>query len=246
MKFLMEKFRSERCVAVMFVIIQAFCLFTLVYSAIQNNVQSILLCAVEILVLLWLPWIFERIFAITLSNFLKIVLLIFCIAGPILGAVYHLYQIIPFWDLLLHTLNGFLFAHIGLNLLYEFNKKKNYSSIYAVALASAFCFSMTIGVLWEFFEHGMDVFFKTDMQNDSIVYDIYSYYLGGGLGQTGSINGITETIINGTALNFEGYLDIGLLDTMSDMLVNFIGACVFLVVDIVFLRKRRTPLGSDI
>lgn len=239
MKFLKEKFKNERCVAVVFAIIQAFCLFTLIYSVIQNNIQSVLLCAVEMLVLLWLPWIAERVFAITLSKLLKIVLLIFCISGPILGAVYHLYQIIPYWDALLHTLNGFLFAYIGLDLINEFNKKKNYASLYAITLASAFCFAMTIGVLWEFFEYGMDVFFKTDMQNDSIVYDIYSYYLGGALGQTGSIEGITQTIINGTPLSFEGYLDIGLLDTMSDLLVNFVGACVFCIVDSVFLRRKR-------
>jgi hypothetical protein len=33
----------------------------------------------------------------------------------------------------------------------------------------AFCFSMTIGVLWEFFEFGMDVIFRTDMQKDTIL-----------------------------------------------------------------------------
>ncbi len=41
----------------------------------------------------------------------------------------------------------------------------------------AFCFSMTIGVIWEFFEYGMDQFFLTDMQKDWYVPNISSVLL---------------------------------------------------------------------
>ena len=41
----------------------------------------------------------------------------------------------------------------------------------------AFCFSMTIGVLWEFFEFGMDEMFGLDMQKDTVVTGISSTLL---------------------------------------------------------------------
>ena len=41
----------------------------------------------------------------------------------------------------------------------------------------AFCFSMTVGVLWEFFEYGMDTTFNTDMQKDRIVQTVSSVIL---------------------------------------------------------------------
>ena len=41
----------------------------------------------------------------------------------------------------------------------------------------AFCFSMTIGVVWEFFEFGMDTFMGTDMQKDTIVQSITTVML---------------------------------------------------------------------
>ena len=92
----------------------------------------------------------------------------------------------------------------------------------------AFCFSMTIGVVWEFFEFAMDRFFLLDMQKDTVVHTISSVMLdpdGGNVPYM--IRGITDTAVNGQKLGLGGYLDIGLIDTMKDLLVNFIGAAVF-------------------
>ena len=107
-----------------------------------------------------------------------------------------------------------------------------------VALA-AFCFSMTIGVLWEFFEFGMDRLFHMDMQKDTIVHTISSVMLD----PTNSnipitIDGITSVAVNGRDLGFHGYLDIGLYDTMEDLFVNFIGATVFSVIGYFYLKHR--------
>ena len=40
------------------------------------------------------------------------------------------------------------------------------------------------------------------------------------------------------ALGLGGYLDIGLLDTMKDLFVNFIGAVVFSVIGYVYVKER--------
>ena len=112
-----------------------------------------------------------------------------------------------------------------------------------VALVS-FCFSMTVGVLWEFFEYSADVILKTDTQKDMIVSKISSVKLHPeGKNQEVKINGISYTIIfdendQELARIENGYLDIGLHDTMKDMFVNMIGAVVFSVFGFLYIYKR--------
>ena len=107
----------------------------------------------------------------------------------------------------------------------------------------AFCFSMTIGVLWEFFEFGMDTFFHTDMQKDTIVNAIYSVSLDPtNSNKVVALTGITDTAVNGKSLGLGGYLDIGLIDTMQDLLVNFVGATVFAVIGFFYAKgKGKKP-----
>ena len=65
----------------------------------------------------------------------------------------------------------------------------------------------------------------------------------------------TVTTAGGAKTTFSGYLDIGLIDTMKDLLVNFVGALAFSVVGYLSLRRgesgswaaglRVTPLSED-
>ena len=52
------------------------------------------------------------------------------------------------------------------------------------------------------------------------------------------IQNITDVVINGESLGLGGYLDIGLIDTMGDLIVNFIGAAVFSVLAYVYVKTR--------
>ena len=112
----------------------------------------------------------------------------------------------------------------------------------------AFCFSMTIGVLWEFFEFGMDWFFHSDMQRDTVINAIYSASLDPTRSnKVVAVKGIYDVVINGEELGMGGYLDIGLIDTMKDLLVNFVGAVVFSVTGFFYARSKgtkRTPAQS--
>ena len=77
---------------------------------------------------------------------------------------------------------------------------------------------MTIGVLWEFFEFGMDFFLGTDMQKDTVIHAIHSVSLDPTLSnKVVTIPDIQDVVINGESLGLGGYLDIGLLDTMEDL-----------------------------
>ena len=177
----------------------------------------------------------ERKLDIALPNTLEIIILLFIYAAEIMGEIGAYYVTFPYWDTVLHTLNGFLCAAIGFSLLDILNRHNSarfhLSPLYLAIVA--FCFSMTVGVIWEFFECTMDQLFFLDMQKDTVVQSIGSIMLDPTGGQhPGVLHNITDVIVvqadgTQTALGLGGYLDIGLLDTMEDLFVNFIGALTF-------------------
>ncbi len=140
-----------------------------------------------------------------------------------------LYGRVAWWDVLLHFTSGFVFGAVCVALFERLNRK----AVTSFELSPAFLviavigFSVFIGVLWEFFEFGCDVGFKTDMQKDSFIDSIYSVTLDPREnGNTERIYGIDSFSVKGRVYE-GGYLDIGLIDTMKDMAVNFAGAIVF-------------------
>ena len=62
------------------------------------------------------------------------------------------------------------------------------------------------------------------MQKDVLVNDLYSYFLSDG-SVVGTLENIQSVQVNGVAL--EGYIDIGLIDTMTDMIFETIGAVLY-------------------
>lgn len=196
-----------------------------------------------------IPWLAVLLMAcaiIELPNTLEIIILLFIYAAEILGEINAYYVTFPYWDTVLHTLNGFLCAAIGFSLLDILNREGkigfSLSPLYLAIVA--FCFSMTVGVIWEFFECTMDQLFLLDMQKDTVVNTIGSVMLDPtGGNHPGVIRNITDVIVvqsdgTQTALGLGGYLDIGLLDTMEDLFVNFIGAFTFSMIGYFYVRSR--------
>ena len=178
---------------------------------------------------------------IELPTALEITILLFIFAAEILGEIQAYYLKFPFWDTVLHTVNGFLMAAIGFALVDILNRSKKFSIQLSPAFVAivAFCFSMTIGVVWEFFECGMDQLFGLDMQKDTIVHTIKSVMLDPTKSNRPvGIRDIQSVMVNGQDLGLGGYLDIGLLDTMKDLFVNFIGAVVFSILGYFYVKKR--------
>lgn len=223
-----------------FLVLRALVVVSLARQFFLHNYESVFLCALTIL-LLYLPSWLQVSLHVDLPPALEITVLCFIYAAEILGEINAFYIIIPFLDTILHTINGFLAAAVGFSLVVLLNDDERLTfHLSPVFLALvAFCFSMTIGVLWEFFECFMDLFFHLDMQKDTIVHSIYSVTLdpAGGNHVTG-ISGITDVVVNGQDLGLGGYLDIGLLDTMEDLFVNFIGAMVFAVIGFFYAGSR--------
>lgn len=202
-------------------------ILVMILQIINKNYENVFLCILTLLLLI-VPSLVQLTFRVELPTTLEIIILLFIFAAEILGEISHFYLIFPFWDTILHTLNGFLAAAIGFSLVDLLNKSEKIQfelSPLFIAIV-AFCFSMTIGVIWEFFEFSMDTFFGMDTQKDTIIQTIHSVSLNP-QGTMTTISNIKNVVIDGQTLNIQGYLDIGLIDTMEDLFVNFIGATVF-------------------
>ncbi len=239
-KALHMELREHKSSFIVYVVLRMLVILMMILQIFNRNYENVFLCALT-LILLVMPSFIQVRLKIELPTALEIIILFFIFAAEILGEIQSYYIRFPFWDTVLHTMNGFLAAAIGFALVDILNRSKRISFQLSPAYMAvvAFCFSMTIGVIWEFFEFGMDMIFGLDMQKDTIVNSIHSVMLD----STNSnipigIEGIKDVTVNGQSLGLGGYLDIGLIDTMKDLLVNFIGAVVFSVIGFFYVKNR--------
>ena len=237
---LKDTIHQQPAVFAVYVVLRLIVVAELVLSILRGEYESAFICLL-VLFLFILPFFIQQNFGIQLPTTLEIIILLFIFAAEILGELEGYFITYPNWDTMLHATTGFLCAATGFALIDILNRnsriKFQLSPIY-VALA-AFCFSMTVGVLWEFFEFGMDRLFHLDMQKDTVVQSITSVMLDPTNGNTPiTIDGIHSVAVNGNALGFDGYLDIGLYDTMEDLFVNFIGAVTFSVIGYFYIKHR--------
>lgn len=191
-----------------------------------------------------LPILAERLFHFRMV----LPLFLFCqvyTLGNTVGEILKLYYITVWWDKFMHFCGGVVFALIGVMLLKAISKKYNMKPIiYAVF---ALCFSMAIALLWEFYEFGIDCFFGQDMQHDTWITSISSHELASFVGGVDGFDNIKQVVIDGTPLPFEGYLDIGLYDTMFDMLFGTIGALLLSASYVITKGKLIYPApGAEI
>ena len=241
---LQDQIRTDRRDFVIYSVLRVLVIVTLVRSVIIGSWESVALCALS-LVLFLLPALAETRLNIEIPTVFEAIIYLFIFAAEILGEVNHYYVLIPGWDTMLHTLNGFLCAAVGYSLVDLFNKHSDGMRLSPKYLALvAFCFSMTVGVLWEFVEFAMDSLFGVDMQKDFLVTSISSILLDPTGTQTPvRFDDIAQTVVtatDGQTLTIEGgYLDIGLLDTMKDLIVNFVGAVVFCTFGYLYTSGRR-------
>ena len=236
---------NRRLMAAVYTILRLSVLGVMIAQIFNRNFENVLLCVLTLL-LFMLPSMFERRLRIDLPDTLEIVILLFIYAAEILGEIREFYIAFPYWDTMLHTLNGFLCAAIGFALVDILNRTERVVmrlSPFFMAVV-AFCFSMTVGVLWEFFEFSMDMLFHLDMQKDTVLQAISSVALDpAGGNRPVLIEGIRDTLLvladgSTVSLGLGGYLDIGIVDTMQDLFVNFIGAVVFSTIGYFFVKTR--------
>ena len=240
---LIDQIKQDKKAYIVFLVLSLLILGVVVHSIVARRYENLFTGLLASALLLIPPFI-EKSFRVKLPTTLEILAYAFVFCAEILGEIGNFYHTFPFWDLMLHTFNGFMFAAFGFSLVDILNRgKANRHEMSPVFLAFvAFCFSMTIGVMWEFIEFGIDSLLLKDMQKDFLVSNIYSVTFDPEKSnKVVALKEITKTIItmkDGSTVTIDGYLDIGLVDTMKDLLVNLIGAIVFSVIGFFYVKHR--------
>lgn len=241
---------NKRSVAI-YVVLRFFVSLIMIHRFFRGSYNEVFVCLLT-LFLFFIPAILDRKFNIKLPTALEIVIIVFIFSAEILGELQHFYTTYKHWDTILHAVNGFLMAAIGFAMIDILNQSpKIHLDMSPVFVAFvAFCFSMTIGVVWEFFEYFMDKWLVLDMQKDFIVKDFASVTLhADNLNIPVKINDIAKTVLyhaDGTKTVIQGgYLDIGIIDTMKDLFVNFIGAFVFSIIGIFYVKTRGNSIVAQ-
>lgn len=247
---LLRKRKEEPAAFWTYVVLRFIVILILIRCILRGDIESAFVC-VLVLIIYTLPQLVERKLNIDIPTALEVIIFVFVFAAEILGELQSYFIKYSNWDTILHTSSGFLCAAVGFSLVDLLNRsdsvKVQLSPGY-LAL-TAFCFSMTIGVLWEFIEFSADRLFLLDMQKDTIVSQISSV----SLDPTNSNISITvkdiEDVILVTGsgeqpLGLGGFLDIGLYDTMEDLFVNFVGAVVFSVAAFFECKSEKRPLTT--
>ena len=237
-------YKNKSSLTVYFVL-RGLVILSMTRAFVRQDYQSVFLCGLS-LILMLLPSILSHKLDIKLPSTLEIFILLFIFAAEILGEINSFYVRVPHWDTMLHTINGFLCAAVGFALVDLLNRDEQFSiQLSPLFLAIvAFCFSMTVGVLWEFFEYFADCLFGLDMQKDTVIHSIQSVSLDPSLTnmviRIGDIQDVLLVHSDGgrTALGLGGYLDVGIHDTMKDLLVNLAGAAIFSVIGYIAADKK--------
>lgn len=200
--------------------------YLLVSGLIFNSFYTLILSIIPFAII-FVEWLLKiRIPSILILCFLIVS------GGAILGTSYEFYNKFLWFDDFLHTLSGFMFACFGFTIAQLFigdiSTKKNFIG----CLFMGFIFSLAVGLVWELFEYGCAALVGPDMQEDTLISSFNSYFLSGTHKEAIEIDNITHTLIfygNNQQLLLDGYLDIGLYDTLNDMLVCFLGAIAYLI-----------------
>ncbi len=233
---------------IVYTILRILVIVTAVLCLIGGDYGHFALCIASLFIFL-IPAFFTEKLLIGIPPFFEIMFYLFIFASWILGEVNRYYTMIPGWDTMLHAMTGAMCAIFGFSLFFLLNQKSegvNLSPGYMALVA--LCFAMTIGVFWEFTEFAFDQTLYLDMQKDFIVQTIGSVTLDPDHTQKSIVvDQIARTIIetgDGSRVIVEGgYLDIGIIDTMKDLIVCFIGASAFCLIGYFYVRKHE---GSDL
>lgn len=235
----LEEARENKIKAFVYIALRILVVIVLIAEIFNRNYNNVFLCVLT-LILFMIPNFLNKRMNIILPGTLEIIVLLFIFGAEILGEINEYYLLFDRWDDMLHTINGFLCAAIGFSMIdiLNRNEKVTFSLSPAFVALVAFCFSMTVGVLWEFFEFGMDMFFQTDMQKDSIQTVISSVIFNPEGKNVAVVMPIESIVVNGVPWHYGGYIDIGLYDTMNDLFVNFIGAVTFSIIGYFYIKNR--------
>ncbi|MEN8078151.1 hypothetical protein ABFP60_14385 [Clostridioides difficile] len=167
-------------------------------------------CVLGVVAML-LPGMLKHKLRIDIPSNMLILYTLFLYSAIYLGEVKSFYYNVPNWDNILHTFSGAMIGALGFSIVTLLNKTEevpiNLSPIF-VALFS-FCFAVTLGVVWEFYEFTFDGVLGLNMQKFALE--------------------------NGTQLIGRA----ALVDTMVDLFVDAVGALIMSIIGYISLKYNK-------
>lgn len=235
---------SGKKTIIVYFILRILVILCMIREIINGNFENALTCVLA-LILFLVPSFLEKTLKIDFPTTLEIIILIFIFSAEILGEIDNFYGRYQMFDDLLHTINGFACASIGFSLVYILNQNIDSMQLSPLFVSLvAFCFSMTIGIAWEFLEYTADTKLGLDMQKDQYVTELRTVSLDPEQNNNViTIENISYTIVydkDGNELaRIDNYLDIGLHDTIEDLIVNFVGAFTFSIFGYLYIKNNE-------
>lgn len=197
-------------------------IFYLISGLIKWDMTTIFACVLSLIFMVITNVIGKK---LGFGNGIKILIYVFILSTEILGEIYHFYVDVWCFDIVMHTYFAFIVSYAGLYLIRYFKIK---GSFYFVILF-IFSLAMMTESVWEIFEFSMDRVIGTDMQKDTVIRNISSTYLSHDIY-------VDKVMVNDIDFmdRYGGYLDIGLYDTIGDMICTVVGSFIFIVI----MKKR--------
>lgn len=197
-------------------------IFYLIIGIIKWNTTTVVAALLSLVLMTITSYLKKK---LNLDKKLELLIYIFIITTEVLGQIYHFYTRVPIFDIIIHTYSSFVIYYIALIII----KKHKLPKI--ITILFIFSFAMMCESIWEIFEFGTDHLLKTDMQKDTIINEITSYYLSEDKDTTTTMV-VDNVVVNNISFTdkYNGYLDIGLYDTISDMSCALVGALIFIII----------------
>lgn len=185
-----------------------------VVDASKSNIFLIIVTGIVIIV----PWRIEYKYKIDIPDILEFVVLAMLFIAVILGFLHDYYVHVEGFDKITHMLSGVTLALLSFQLIVFLNRYEKAKLTLGAGMTSvfSFAFSITLLVVWEFYEFTVDVI---SFHGDGPVYSNMQRY----------------QWINESAFFPQGY---GLYDTMIDLWVGALGALLVALVGYFIIRKQ--------
>ena len=113
--------REHKAKTIAYFVLRVFVVGIMVYNIVCGHFESAMTCVLT-LILFLIPSFIETKMKIDVPDVLEVILISFVFAANILGELGSFYERFPFWDTMLHTLNGFICAAVGFGLIDILNR----------------------------------------------------------------------------------------------------------------------------
>lgn len=239
---MMEK-KKGQLVKLVYIIVLLLTVISFVKAFNSGDIKNSILCIISMF-LYFVPYIINKLLNIMFPVIVRITFVLFIFATIILGEINDFYVLIPIWDDILHIVQGFVVSSVGFSLIYLLFKNKNIIRYEKILIALySFCLSISVGVIWEVGEYITDYNMRVDMQKDKYIYEFKSILLNPKKNnEVIVVDKIGYTTIydesGNKIITFNGYLDIGLHDTIDDLIDTAVGSILFCFIGCLYLHDK--------